>query len=327
MVAGMRTLVRICGCLLGVALLASCGPAASQDTAEQGDAAASPSDTTDDCEPGTTVAASSRQDVAYADVDGVDPNLLSLDVDVPAHDECEPPPIVVWVHGGGWNQGDKASPDVAAKRELFLDQGWAFAAVNYRLSPSPIDLDDPEALRYPTHPADVAAALGWLDGNAEELGVDADRIGLLGHSAGAGIVSLLATDESFLVDAGMEPEQLAGTVSLDTEAYDVALIAGLEGGAGALYRNAFGEDPAVWAEASPEQHVDGDEAPFLVVTRGNPARTQIGTAFVAQLQEAGADATRFDAEPYSHAEVSERLGEDDVLTSEVVRFYERVLGE
>jgi len=108
-----------------------------------------------------------ERDVAYAAVDGVEPNLLSLDVSVPV--TCEPVPVVVWVHGGAWQAGDKANAAVADKRELFNRAGYAFVAVNYRLSPDPVALDDADRVTYPVHEQDVADALAYLD----DRGVDA----------------------------------------------------------------------------------------------------------------------------------------------------------
>ena len=270
------------------------------------------------------MAARSERDVTYAEVPGVDPNLLSLDLDVPAHDACEPPPVVVFVHGGGWRRGDKAGAGVDEKRRLLTEAGFAFASTNYRLSPEPRDPDDPDRVTYPTHPQDVAAALAFLDEEAEELGVDAGRVALVGHSAGAGIVSTLGTDESFLAAAGLDPGQLACTVSLDTEAYDVAEGAQTPGEVGLTYRNAFTSDPEVWADASPTQHVDGSEAPFLVVTRGTPKRVAMAGAFVDQLDQAGVDATLLDVSPYTHEEVNRLLGApgEQVVTPPVVDFLE-----
>ncbi|OWY59503.1 hypothetical protein B7486_74225, partial [cyanobacterium TDX16] len=193
---------------------------------------------------------------------------------------------------------------------LFTHAGWAFASVNYRLSPEPRDLSDADRVTYPTHPQDVADALAFLDQQADELGIDSSRIGLVGHSAGAGIVSTLGTDPTFLDASGLDPASLACTVSLDTEAYDVAEGAETPGEVGLTYQNAFTTDPEVWAEASPVEHVDGDEAPFLVVTRGTAKRVEMANGFVDQLDRAGVDATLLDVSPYAHDDVNRLLGVD-----------------
>jgi acetyl esterase/lipase len=281
------------------------------------------------CEPGTTVEARSERDLAYAEVAGVDPNLLSLDLDVPAHDACEPPPLVAFVHGGGWRQGDKDGAAIEEKRRLFTQAGYAFASVNHRLSPEPHDLTDAHRVAYPTHPQDVADALAFLDERAATLGVDTGRIGLVGHSAGAGIVSTLGTDTTFLEGAGLDPTSIACTASLDTEAYDVTEGAETPGTVGLTYQNAFSTDPSVWQEASPIEHVDGDEAPFLVVTRGTAKRVAMATDFVEQLERAGVDATLLVVTPYSHDDVNRLLGVDgeQTLTPEVTSFFEACLAD
>lgn len=281
------------------------------------------------CEPGSTVEALQERDLAYTEVAGVDPNLLSLDLDVPAHDACEPPPLVVFVHGGGWRQGDKAGASIEEKRRLFTEAGYAFTTVNHRLSPEPHDLTDGDRVTYPTHPQDVADALAFLDAQAATLGVDTGRIGLVGHSAGAGIVSTLGTDTTFLEGAGLDPASIACTASLDTEAYDVTDGAETPGTVGLTYQNAFTTDPSVWQEASPIEHVDGDEAPFLVVTRGTAKRVQMSMAFVEQLERAGVDATLLDVTPYSHDDVNRLLGVDgeQMLTPEVTSFFEACLAD
>jgi len=331
----VRRLLPLIGLLLVGTLLAACSDDGLTsgdervEPAEQASPAGAEADRTDDkCEPGTEVEAIEQRDVAYTEVDGVDPNLLSLDLDVPAHDACEPPPVVVFVHGGGWRQGDKDGAAIEQKRTLFTEAGYAFATVNYRLSPEPHDLSDPDRVTYPTHPQDVADALSYLDQQAEELAIDAGRFGLIGHSAGAGIVSTLGTDASFLEDAGLDPANIACTVSLDTEAYDVAAGAEAPGMVGLTYQNAFTEDPEVWAEASPVNHVEGDEAPFLVITRGTPGRVAMANAFTDQLAAAGDEATVLDASPYTHDDVNRLLGStgEDVITPVVTGFFADCLG-
>jgi acetyl esterase/lipase len=319
----MRRSCLLFGLLVVGSLLVGCS---SDDDLE---ATASPDDSAAEAGDGSTCdepePAVDERDVAYATVEGVDPNLLSLDLSVPA--TCEPVPVVVWVHGGGWQAGDKGNAGVADKRELLNDAGYAFAAVNYRLSPDPVALDDPDRVTYPTHEQDVADALAYLDEHAEELHVDAGRIGLLGHSAGASIVSLLGTDESFLEGAGLDHEQLACTASLDTQAYDVITIASVGGSAGGsagvLYQNAFTAEPEVWAAASPVNQIDGDEAPFLVVARGPAPRVEGARGFADLLDDSGVDATFLDANPYSHEDVSRQLGAegDEVVTPAVLDLF------
>ena len=122
-------------------------------------------------------------DIEYATLPNVEPRFLSLDLMLPARDRSNPPPLIVFIHGGGMFGGDKQELEV-----YFNDVGnivgtrYAVASVNYRLMPEhtfPAQLDD------------VRGAIQWLRAHADEYGYDGSRIGLWGFSAG-GCLGLLA---------------------------------------------------------------------------------------------------------------------------------------
>lgn len=183
--------------------------------------------------------------------------------------------MVVWVHGGGWYQGSKASA-AELKAERFTRAGFLFVAVNYRLSPSP---DDPGRghgrLRFPTHVRDVARAVGWVDRRIAAYGGDHRRVVLMGHSAGAQMVALLGARPHFLHAAGVSPSVIRGVVALDAIGYDVrALTDPARRPMGewmqAMFWNAFGtpEEEARqpgWDAASPLTYADRGDPPFLMV--------------------------------------------------------------
>jgi acetyl esterase/lipase len=307
--------------LLAVALLA----AACSDGDEPAPAAAGAEAA--DC---GAAAAVDERDLAYTEIAGVDPDQLSLDLTVPERDgSCAAVPLVVWVHGGGWSNGDRKGQAVEDKRTLFTEAGWAFASVDYRLSPRPLDLEDPEAVRYPAHNNDVAAAVAWLEAQADDYGVDPERIALLGHSAGAGIVAGVATDPSHLERAGSGLDAVACTVAVDTESYDVASSA-TNPPTAEVYQNAFTTDPGTWEQASPMNHIEGNTelSPFLVVTRGTPRRIAQSTDLVEALQAEGVDAELLERNPYTHADVSRLIGQpgDQVMTPPVLDFLTSCFG-
>ena len=129
--------------------------------------------------------------------DGIDANLNSLDISLPSageDDDCRGRPLVVWVHGGGWHEGDKAD-EIGDKVRLFTGAGYTFASVNYRLTDIALERPAPQ---YPVHDQDTADAVAWLVAHADELGVDAHLVALLGHSAGGGIVATITTDGRYL---------------------------------------------------------------------------------------------------------------------------------
>ena len=173
----------------------------------------------------------------------------------------------MWVHGGGWTEGDKTD-DIEDKTRLFTEAGYVFASINYRLTDITID---PPAPSYPVHDQDAADAVAWLVAHAAALGIDTHRIALLGHSAGGGIVAAITTDESFLGEHGLDLDAVRCAGSIDGEGYDVTVGATHpDPFVRTTYLNAFGDDPTTWASASPMTHIAAGKGipEYFVAARG-----------------------------------------------------------
>jgi arylformamidase len=302
---------------LALGLLAACG-AGSRDGAAPTATSQAP---TSPQAPTTTVVDSACPDrgapvrtVAYATVPGVAPNATSLDI-YPPRNGC-PAPVVMWVHGGGWQHGDKKN-QVADKIRLFNDKGWILVSVNYRLT----DPSSPDPVVFPRHNEDVAAAVAWVHDNIAQYGGDPDEIALLGHSAGAQIVASVGTDEGYLAAHGMTLSDVRCVGALDTEGFDVARQASV---GNPIYRAAFGNDPATWDDASPLHHIAaGKDVPaFLVVERGTLARRLTQHAFVDALRAADIPVTVVDARTLTHGQVNAQIGAsgDTVMTPPLTTF-------
>jgi arylformamidase len=237
-----------------------------------------------------------------------------LDIYIPdGISESASRPVVAYVHGGGWRQGDKAN-QIADKVKLFTDAGYVFATINYRLSPETLSANpDPGRVRFPDHPHDVGEAIGWLDRNVAAYGGDPERIALIGHSAGAHLVSLVATDPSYVEAYGVEPWQLIGAVPLDTGAFDVTTrIAELDVGGRLLYYNAFGtpaENAATgsWATASPISWTSAADPEQLLVTQAASAeRIDENRRMAVAL---GQDPDGVFLAPYNHGGINAAVGD------------------
>lgn len=122
------------------------------------------------------------RNLLVAELDGYRP--LTLDLRIPQGDG--PFPVLVWVHGGGWRSGSpRIQPWTGSDDpiEAAVLAGYAVAAVEYRLSAEAV---------FPAQLDDVRAAVGWLCEHGASYGVDSDRVGIWGESAGGLLASLAA---------------------------------------------------------------------------------------------------------------------------------------
>ncbi len=174
-----------------------------------------------------------------------------------------PAPLVLFVHGGGWKRGDKDNATGMTKVTHLLGRGFAVASIDYRLVPEATV--EQEA-------ADVALALSWLRAHAEANGIDADRVVLMGHSAGAHLVALVGTDPTYLQSAGLDYGAVRGVVAIDGAAYDIPRqIADAGSFMHDTYAQAFGSDPVRQRKLSPTMQAAAPNAPaFLLLHVSRP---------------------------------------------------------
>src|SRR5262249_2758642 len=114
---------------------------------------------------------------------------LLMDVFIPKHRNRTPTPAVLWIHGGGWERGDKNGNSGA---QLLVNEGFVTASLFYRLSG-----DSP----FPANIEDCKCAIRFLRANASKYGVDPHHIGAAGASAGGHLAELVATADQ---SAGLE---------------------------------------------------------------------------------------------------------------------------
>src|SRR2546423_5885213 len=186
------------------------------------------------------VAAEARAQDVKRDIPYADPahKLQALDVYSPAG--AKNLPVVVWIHGGGWQTGDKK--EVQLKPQAFNDKGFVFVSTNYRLLP---DVDMGTIVR------DVAKGVHWVHDHIAEHGGDPSRLFIMGHSAGAQLAALLCTDDRYLKAEGLSLALIKGCVPVDGDTYDVPMqIKTVEKRRADIYRKKFG-DAASQKDLSP----------------------------------------------------------------------------
>ena len=242
-----------------------------------------------------------ERDVAY----GTDPK-QRFDVYIPA--KAAHAPVLFLVHGGGWRRGDKAARSVVENKVArWTKAGFIVISANYRLLPAA----DPI-----TQAGDLARAVAAAQRRLPAWGGDPDRMVLVGHSAGAHLVALLATDGALLGHEAARPP--IGTLILDSAALNVELLM-LEPHL-PLYDAAFGTRRKYWAAASPFRSLGAGDAPFMLVC--STLRREScpeATKFAKRAATLGVTAQVLQ-EPLSHRQINEQLGTPGAYTDKVEGF-------
>ncbi len=218
--------------------------------------------------------------VYYAGDSSPSPDRELQSLDIYWQESEKPLPVIVYVHGGGWAFGDKA--DVNGKPDYFLSQGIAFISMNYRLRWDHTVFDQME---------DIVSVIGWIRKNADRYNLDAGRIILMGHAAGAHLVSLVATNEDFLKAAGLSLADINSIVAIDTASFDINRLMTELGSfiERRQHRLIFGDDENVWREASPIFHVDDSKSipAFAILYQAADEQTRLqAMGFSRKLNEA-----------------------------------------
>jgi acetyl esterase/lipase len=217
-------------------------------------------------------------------------------------------PVIFMVHGGGWRTGDKGARSVIDNKVArWVSRGFIFVSAGYRMLPDTAPLDQAR---------DVARAIAAAQEKAPSWSGDAAKFIVMGHSAGAHLVALLAASSASARDAGAKP--WLGAVLLDSAALDVPGL--MKARHARLYDEAFGTDPAYWKAASPLDTLSKGAAPLLAVCSSR-RRDSCPAAhrFAARSKSLGVDA-RVLEEDLSHREINERLGAAGDYTDAVESF-------
>jgi acetyl esterase/lipase len=262
----------------------------------------------------------------YAEIAGVEPNLLSLDLYVPDDKQTAAKcPVMIMIHGGGWRNGDKASPAiVGAKMRHFVGRGYIYATINYRLSQQTPQED---GIKHPVHAMDCASAIAWIHDHIAQYGGDPQRLHLMGHSAGGHLAAIVGTNERFLKARGKDLSILKSNVLLDPAALDIPRYIELVEGRSmtALYEVAFGKDEANWRDASPQLHVAPGKKipPTLIFYAGNRMNLDvIAPAFADSLTKAGSPARAVDTVTLDHGQINSHIGMvDEPMTALIMRLH------
>jgi arylformamidase len=237
-----------------------------------------------------------HRDLAYA---GSKDKRQTLDVYAPP--EGKNHPVVVWVHGGGWQAGDKK--EVHHKPRAFAGKGFVFVSVNYRLLGDKVTIQQMAG--------DVARAVRWVHDHARDYGGDPDTLFVMGHSAGAQLATLVCTDGRYLKAQKLSLSLVKGCVPVDGDTYDVPMqIRTVEKERAQRYQKKFGGAESQ-KELSPVTHVARGKGipPFLILhVAGHPETKAQSQRLAGALRGAGVPATAYPAGGKTHETINSQLG-------------------
>lgn len=196
--------------------------------------------------------------VTYCTIGGVQDK---MDVFIPSASMPRPLPVAVHVHGGGWVTGERSTGTrFTALKETLLSRGYVVVSLDYRLAP---------AHKYPAQIQDVKCAIRHLRSRASRYGLDPDRIGAWGGSAGGQLVALLGT-----ADAGVGFDDAGGFQGVSSQVQAVipySAITDFTHPDELLddYSRVFETWPDPTSpemiEASPVTHISSDDPPFFFI--------------------------------------------------------------
>jgi arylformamidase len=263
-----------------------------------------------------------KKDIPYAE-----PAAERQVLDVYSPKDAKKLPVVFWIHGGGWQAGDKTA--VQMKPQAFVDHGFVFVSTNYRLLPN---------VEMGTIIRDIAKSMHWVHDHIAEYGGDPDRLLVMGHSAGAQLAAIVSIDDRYLKAEGLSLAMIKGCVPVDGDTYDVPAIIEVAETRWRVHglppskfghRVKFGNDPAKHRDFSAVTHVAKDKGipPFLIIhVAEHPDTTAQAQRLGNVLKEAGIPVTLYGGRDTTHVKINDDIGKpDDPGTKALFEFVDGVL--
>jgi arylformamidase len=224
-----------------------------------------------------------RLDIPY----GEDPK-QKLDLYLPL--EKPAGPVFLFIHGGGFVEGDRAHYGYVARP--LAERGIITVVMSYRLQPA----------HYPDQAEDTRRALAWVHRNIASHGGDPGRIYLGGHSAGAILSAFVAVKRDWLEALGLPADSIRGFLPISGP-YDLV-------GFGSFV-DVYLPDPSRREEASPARNIMGNPPPAIVAygSLEEPFAAQ-SRAFVEALKARGGEARLLVLEGMNHADTALAAGSE-----------------
>jgi acetyl esterase/lipase len=265
------------------------------------------------------------RDIPYDLLIDADSNYYKFDVYLPKKLDTLTP-IIYFIHGGSWHSGDKMY-DLQNVRVL-LDSGFIFVSTNYRLSPKPYQLDNPNRVKFPTHIQDVAQSFAFMMKFMQFVMGDTSRVAVIGHSAGGNLALSLALMPQFLAIHNLNTTNIKAVVNLDGAGLNIRdFIKTINGGYKKDFLNAFGENIEIQEKASPTLNFAKDRLlpNTLLVYANTPTRARFSMELADSLMSYHNRVVILPNENYNHNEMISKFADntDDIsieYTRQIIYF-------
>ena len=262
---------------------------------------------------------------------------MSPKLDIYSFDGANNAPVLIYVHGGAWRWGHRIH--VNQKPVHFNKSGFIFVSIDYRLVFS---------VRVEEQLDDVDHAIGWIAANIGKFGGDGRNLHLMGHSAGAHLVSMTGVRPGKNVQPLVTVRSLRTIISNDTLAYNVPILAlatvlklpvsaeKVRQRLPDIYQDVFGIDAKRWRRLSPSRQIDsqrvlpaflllyshGRDFPYFGIPRKH-SRRWLADKFKDKLKLVDTKVSIFDGSRFTHRQINALIGEDEELTGAIDEFLER----
>ena len=170
-----------------------------------------------------------------------------LDIYLPKQNADGGSTVLIFFHGGSWHDGEREGYGFLGR--AFAARGFVTVIADYRKAPS---------VRFPAFVQDTASAIAWVHANISKYDGDADRIFIMGHSAGAHIAMMTALDPQWLAANKLTPNVIKGVIGL-AGPYDFLPLTSDSS------KIALGQWPDL-TETQPITYARGDAPPLLLLT-------------------------------------------------------------
>jgi acetyl esterase/lipase len=177
-----------------------------------------------------------------------------------AHDKAKPLPGIIVIHGGGFNDGDKARSRELNIAENLTLKGYVCLSINYKLRRMQGQVTWPQSVY------DAKAAVRYLRKEAANLGIDPEKIGVIGCSAGGNLAMMLATTgpaDGFDAVKGEPYQDISARVTCAIDFYGAVDLMNYHDMK--MFAKTREEAPELYKKGSPLTYLDAKDAPMLLV--------------------------------------------------------------